>query len=1028
MNFSFTYSPEAIVLDVQPARRKLLARMFMPSSSEQDLENLSELDHKLIFAVGDLRALSEEMGEKLEITKARMTMSHRLASALDAETAAILGLPCLTDLTLCTDAEGVIGSPNFRLTYHWEKGGQRRRPQRTGAILDMAGGQRIPLWMLDALDVADGFVRTQDDARHWEALARFRQALDPGIEMAGENPTARLSMTDFLQGLKISLSDCLSISPNEAGTDFEVIPFSSRQLDTDGLSSEANSELEHLELARFQRKFRERDVLKAYNLARGHYLVMDPSVAPVLKVMKEMQRASPQERHAFICNPRTRITEAVEADLYAKGELTNLSPEEQEEAIEAIAVPAFVETKEYSERVVGVGVYHGNLIHRDSPSSTTWLPEIFTSKTSTLINDMPLSELHTLREKMEVSLANEESAISIADDTLPVTPQMLEFIDRQIGEREHVSRENVQKEDENIPKQGPIILKTLENTENISWNIPLFPRCSTIREAVPSTILTRLKDHQVSCLQWQIQAWKAGLPGILNADEQGLGKTLQTISFLVWLNEHMKQTGPRRPILIVAPTSLLKNWEEEVERHVAKPGLGFLVRLYGTSISARKRPGLRGTDKETGEEKLDFSDIHNAIEQDRGHLTWILTTYSTLTNYQHSLARIPFAVTVFDEIQNIKTPGTLSFFAVHTIRTDFRIGLTGTPIENSTTDIWAIMDTLAPGALGSLHDFREHYGKAEPGNMEELHRRLFSPFQTRPPLAIRRLKETVARDLPAKSRFLHPQEMPSLQAQKYEEAREKLQAGGAGAALKMLHHIRSVSVHPALDMDMETEDFIKASARLSITFDILKRIRAAGERVLVFIEHRRMQHRFIELAKVELGLKKIDLINGDTPIKKRQEIVNNFQKHIHESGGFDLLVLGPKAAGTGLTLTAATHVIHLSRWWNPAVEEQCNDRVHRLGQTRKVTIHVPLAIHPNYREQSFDLLLQSLMQRKRQLAASALWPMGDSSSDVASLTAKLHGYDITSQGDVIQQSMEQLYKRDDLNVPEPDQHGGWYFK
>lgn len=160
-------------------------------------------------------------------------------------------------------------------------------------------------------------------------------------------------------------------------------------------------------------------------------------------------------------------------------------------------------------------------------------------------------------------------------------------------------------------------------------------------EVVPPGILTRLKDHQVNCLEWQIRAWKAGLPGILNADEQGLGKTLQTISFLVWLNEHMRRVGPRRPILVVAPTSLLKNWEMEVERHVTKPGLGFLVRLYGASISARKLPGQRGTDKETGEEKLDFSDIHNAIERDSGHFTWILTTYATLTNYQHSLARIP---------------------------------------------------------------------------------------------------------------------------------------------------------------------------------------------------------------------------------------------------------------------------------------------------------------------------------------------------------------------------------------------------
>lgn len=1028
MNFSFTYSSEAVVLDVLPERRGMLARMFATSSSGSDLENLSEQEHRLVFALGDLRALSDEMDERLEITRSRIIIGHRLVAALDAETAATLGLPSLTDLMLCTDAEGVIGSPDFRLSYHWERNGQRRTPRRTGAILDIAGGQRIPLWMLDALDVADGFVRTHDDARHWEALARFRRALDPGIEMAGESPTARLSMTDFLQGLKISLSDCLSISPNKDGTDFEVVPFSSRRSDTEGMSSETDGELEYSDLGRFQNKFRERGVLKAYSLARGHYLVMDPSIAPVLKVMSEMQHASPQERHAFIRNPRICITEAVESDLRAKGELTDLSPEEQEELIESVAVPAFVETKEYSDRVIGVEVYRGNLIGRDGPSGTTWLPEAFSPEVSALTGDMSVSELRALREKVEAGLTAGENVVPVAGGILPVTPQTLAFLDSQLAAREEASGEVAQEEAEDAPKSGPVILKTLENTDNLSWNIPLRPRRSDMGETVPPGIFTRLKDHQVDCLQWQIRAWKAGLPGILNADEQGLGKTLQTISFLVWLNEHMKRVGPRRPILVVAPTSLLKNWEQEVERHVEKPGLGFLVRLYGSSISARKLPGRQGTDKETGEEKLDFSDIHNAIERDSGHLTWILTTYATLTNYQHSLARIPFSVTVFDEIQNIKTPGTLSFLAAHTLDTDFRIGLTGTPIENSTRDIWAIMDTLAPGALGSLQDFRERYGKAEEGNMEELHQRLFSSFQTRPPLAIRRLKETVARDLPAKSRFLYPQAMPPLQAKKYEEARIKLQKGGAGAALKMLHHIRSVSVHPAIDTDLDTEDFIRMSARLSTTFDILRRIRAAGERALVFIEHRRMQHRFIELAKVKLGLKKIGLINGDTPIRKRQEIVNNFQKNLDEGAGFDLLVLGPKAAGTGLTLTAATHVIHLSRWWNPAVEEQCNDRVHRLGQIRPVTIHVPLAIHPNYREQSFDLLLQSLMQRKRQLATSALWPMGDSDSDVAFLAENLKEGDFASEGDVICHSMEKLYARDGLELPESNQDGGWYFK
>lgn len=283
-------------------------------------------------------------------------------------------------------------------------------------------------------------------------------------------------------------------------------------------------------------------------------------------------------------------------------------------------------------------------------------------------------------------------------------------------------------------------------------------------------------------------------------------------------------------------------------------------------------------------------------------------------------------------------------------------------------------------------------------------------------------------DLPQKSRFLHPRVMPQIQADSYEEARVKLASGGAGAALKMLHHIRSVSVHPTIEARMADDAFIQASGRLEATFDILRRIRAAGERALVFIESRQMQYRFIELVKAEFGLASVDLINGSTPIPKRQAIVNRFQAHLDRGAGFDLLVLGPKAAGTGLTLTAATHVIHLSRWWNPAVEEQCNDRVHRLGQKRAVSVHVPLAIHPGYREQSFDLLLQSLMQRKRRLASAALWPVGDTADDAAQLQQMLRGEAAMGQRDAVSTALQALWTRDSLAISGPEPDGSWQYR
>ena len=205
--------------------------------------------------------------------------------------------------------------------------------------------------------------------------------------------------------------------------------------------------------------------------------------------------------------------------------------------------------------------------------------------------------------------------------------------------------------------------------------------------------------------------------------------------------------------------------------------------------------------------------------------------------------------------------------------------------------------------------------------------------------------------------------------------------------------------------------------------DILREVQDRRERALIFIEHVKMQHRFIELLKREFHLPSVDLINGSTPIPRRQEIVNRFQRHLKRDEGFEVLVLGPKAAGTGLTLTAATHVIHLSRWWNPAVEEQCNDRVHRIGQAQPVTVHVPMAVHPGYQHNSFDCLLHSLMTRKRRLASSALWPMGDTAEDASRLQQMLADGGALTTADPVQSAMSMMFQRDETALPPSNPDG-----
>lgn len=701
-----------------------------------------------------------------------------------------------------------------------------------------------------------------------------------------------------------------------------------------------------------------------------------------------------------------------------RGLLDGLSAAQEQELIDAHAEPVLVETREYSERVTGKVVYMKPNLDLFEPSGTTWLPEIFGEATARMIRGLPAEDLAVLEQDIRSAIEASRPDVPFAGETIAATPATEHAVRRQreLMEAEQaeapINERELPEEAEEKPK-GPVILETEDNYESLKWKLAFKPRMAFLPASVPPVIRTALKEHQIESLKWQIEAWQSGLPGILNADEQGLGKTLQTIAFLCWLRANSPVSGQKAgPILVVAPTSLLENWEMEVANHVGPGGLGHLVRLYGSATGAVKKAGARGMDTDFGDTLLELGFLEDAIRQGRGHDFWVLTTYTTLTNYQHSLGAIPFSAVVFDEIQALKNPVSLRAKAGMAVKADFHIGRTGTPIENSTTDLWAIYEQLVPGRLGTLLDFRARFRTPEAGNMQELNQLVFSRQNGLPPVALRRLKEDVARDLPTKTRILRPRLMPDYQARTYEDARLKLTTGSRGSALKMLHHIRTVSVHPAITASDEAQSFIEMSARLSACFDILEKIRAKRERALVFIEHLQMQYRFIGLVKQVFGLNRVDLINGSTPIHKRQEIVNRFQNHLKDDRGFDLLVLAPKAAGTGLTLTAATHVIHLSRWWNPAVEEQCNDRVHRIGQTRPVTIHLPMAIHPAFQEQSFDCLLNSLMTRKRNLATTVLWPMGDTEDDADQLQAMLKDDRRRSTGHPVEDAMAAMFARE----------------
>jgi SNF2 family DNA or RNA helicase len=485
---------------------------------------------------------------------------------------------------------------------------------------------------------------------------------------------------------------------------------------------------------------------------------------------------------------------------------------------------------------------------------------------------------------------------------------------------------------------------------------------------VPAAVLPALKPHQTSGLAWLEECWNKGSPGALLADDMGLGKTLQALGFMAWLRDafgRMERRRPKGPFLVVAPTGLLANWIAEHDRHLFEPGLGEVCRAYGRHLSALRNDGVRDID--TGVPALDHQQIRNA--------DWVLTTYETLRDYHMSFAAIPFACAVFDEMQKVKNPASLNTRAAKTVNADFILGLTGTPIENQLEDLWSIMDIIDPGRLGDLRSFSSTYRADDLKSLEKLRAILLDSSADGPAPILRRLKADHLEGLPQKLVHMRRRSMPEAQAHAYAVVIARAKSDDAGSMLERLHQLRGVSLHPVWPQTGAVADphtYILQSARLMGTFEILDRIAQRGEKALIFLESLDMQDRLALIIKNKYKLPKQPMqINGEVSGEKRQKAVDEFQQRL---AGFDVMILSPKAGSVGLTLTAANHVIHLSRWWNPAVEDQCTDRIYRIGQDQTVNVYYPMAIHPEYGEGSFDALLNGLLERKRDLGRRMLIP------------------------------------------------------
>ncbi len=966
--FTFAFDTSGCSLSVEQPRRGWLS--FLRSHPRHDLKSLPREEREVAMALARLRVLDRD-GREHSIGDGEIRLSHRLVSELDGPSAKALGLPVLlTRYTFKAAMRGSLGNADFRLEWWWEKGGKVTPLRREGAIVvDPSGPMRLPAQIFRAIEIAEAFDPNRPLQDHWLALGEFRRAL--GIEAADRD--ARMDIEGALDAIEIVTCDRvgLTVDPDDDSA-FDILPFVGEKLAAGEQPGVENAPIGGAELGDFQRQAKVRGAQPAYSIGRGKFVILERSAMPVVEAIAEAAKKSPEERRAFIVDAERIIAEAIERQALKDGRLNELmSPEGYAEALEREVGRAWTETREWSSRVIAIAEWVRPGLQVMEGSGIDWLPATMGRELGELLGSVEDEEVEGLLEEVGRALVAGDATVTHRVGPIPATSEVFQALARRL----EAIRRKKETSDAGDP-QTVFLPVTHSNFWDEDFRAETRRRAEPGPSALPDAVTTTLKPHQIRAFDWQVEAWRFGLPGILNADEQGLGKTLQTLAFMTWLAERMIAGEARtRPMLIVAPTSLLRNWETERKVHIRDGIWDEPVRLYGSHLAMWKVAGTSGRDIDDGKARLDLSPLTRTSRP-----ALVITTYQTMANYAVTFSQTDFAVVVFDEIQNLKNPTAMRSEAAKAVMADFKIGLTGTPVENATRDIWAIMDQLFPGALGPLAEFRRIFDVPEERRMRQLHGAIFAGQGGGPALGLRRLKKDAASDLPPKVRILHPRIMPEVQAIRYDEIRAK-----GGGLFALLHHIRRTSLHPGLVDGEVPESFTSASARLSAAMDILTAIRAKGERALVFIENRDVQAWFAELVKIEFGLERVHVINGGTSIDDRKEITDRFQRHLTDDRGFDVLVMGPRAAGTGLTLTAANHVIHLTRWWNPAVEEQCNDRTHRIGQSRPVTIHIPLAVHPRLGRGSFDCLLQRLMKRKRGLADAVLWPQESEEAELLTL-------------------------------------------
>lgn len=831
-----------------------------------------------------------------------------------------LGLPELYPYAIYIQPHGLLKDKDFHydVSYRQSKLGRRHKVTRSGAIIDTGREKFLlrqeQLFLVEAIDEYNSLpVESKSFNGNLIAFSQLKEL----------SSQASAILDKYLQKEKVFVPSKLKIEIDRIGDDrYEVVPTIESPL-SDQFDRYLDSRTE----------VPDNIALTDDDNDRVRVVLDDDKQEVIRKIRSNYRNVGAEKLKGLVDNPA----------LYLDPEQCDLS-------------------EFYSDRVIEIGLYKPKVYPFVSPFKSSWISPTYTIEDrvngTTTISFKDEAEVDDFENQTRLAIVDGKAAVTYKNVTLNVEDAL--SIAKDAREKFARKREKEEKK----------VLIVEENTEELGYKVDFSkPKKEEKYVFHPITGLKEgivLKPHQIEGVAWLQHLVEEKAKGCLLADDMGLGKTLQLLSLIDWYDKN--GLNHDKPYLIVAPVSLLENWENEYVKFFDKPRIP--VRVVTSKVA---KHFTKGVDR-------------NFI-QFLQHRHIILTNYETVRSYQFSFCATNFAIVALDEAQKIKTPGTLVTNAVKALKADFKIAMTGTPVENTMVDLWCIMDFCVPGLLGNCKEFAQKYQSPlkdadtdiiELGN--EVRKAMGQYF-------LRRLKTDVAKELPEKHIKRFEYKMPKVQRDCYDKAiRQAIQDRDSaeppkGYMLVCIQRLREISDHPYLvsdDIDAySVDELIDSSAKLQAIIPILDEIKQKREKVIIFAERRDTQSILKRILRLRYQIN-AHIINGDTPTTasgmfangkmSRQQAIDDFQ----DQNGFNVIIMSPIAAGMGLNVTGANHVIHYSRHWNPAKENQATDRVYRIGQDKDVYVYYPMAVSDGIT--TFDQTLDQLLERKSQLAEATLFP------------------------------------------------------